>query len=332
MDKIKQYYETDRISNSTLGRVENPKAFKKFKYDERDTPFFRIGKALDSQLTDPESWERDFVVLDYERPTGKMYDFVLALPEGLTKSSPIEDFSLAREESGYKYPLQWCVDNFWKTSDAVNFYNSRSLAKSGKILLSLSEYEGVMKAKESIMENDYISKFFYSQFVQHELMHQIPIYFQYQGLECKALLDGALIDHKEKTIQPFDLKTIGKSIYDFKDSFLRFGYYRQSAFYELAIKSKESPLFNYIKSGYKVLDFIFIVVESYKESINPAVIYVTSAKDRECGLNGGTVNNRKWKGINRLIEEYVFYKENDLWDIPKDLLETHGRIQLDVFN
>ena len=36
--------------------------------------------------------------------------------------------------------------------------------------------------------------------------------FTCQEIECKALLDGIKIDHKAKTIQPFDLKTIGKGV------------------------------------------------------------------------------------------------------------------------
>lgn len=331
MDKIKTYYESRRISNSLLTRVANPKLFQKLKDVSEETPALRIGSALDCLLTDPDRWDSEFIVLDIEQPTGKIGKFVSSLPPGITKQSPLEDFQAAYEIADYNRSLEWVVDFFWKTPEAHSYYNSKQISE-GKKLLSVSEYLGVMKAKESIMENDFTSRYFFPQFVQHELLHQTPIYFNYENVECKALLDGILIDHKEQTIQPFDLKTTGKSVYEFRESFLFFGYYRQAAFYEVALKTPESPISSYLKRGYKLNDFIFIVVESSKDSLNPAIIYQTTPFDRYCGLYGGVINKKTYKGVNRLIEEYLFYSENNLWDLPKDLLESQGRLVLDVFN
>lgn len=331
MDKIKQYYESTRISNSMLSRVENPRLFKIARVDERDTEFFRIGGALDCLLTDPENWEERFIILDVERPTGKMMDFVKALPPGLTERSPLEDFAAAREAAAYKYPLKWCVDNFWKTKEAVSYYRHNDIPKD-KTVLSSTEYEGVKRASESLLNSDYTSHFFRPRHIQYEVMHQVPIYFEYMGVECKALLDGVLIDHEGKTVQPFDLKTTGKSVYQFPLSFMQFGYYRQAAFYDYAMRSEYSPVNDLLNNGYKMLDFVFIVVESSKDSWNPPVVYVTTAKDRYHGLEGGTVGGRYYKGINKLMSEYIYYKENDLWDIPKDLLDSHGNLELNVFD
>lgn len=270
--------------------------------------------------------------MNVERPTGKMLDFVKYLPKNITPQDQPEAFEYAREMSGYKYPLKWCIDNFWKTPEAVSFHDFYHNSDPNKTLLSVTEYEGVQRAKQSILENDFTNYFFYQIFVHHEIMHQVPIYFTYEGVECKALLDGILIDHKDRTIQPFDLKTTGKSVYDFQDSFLFWGYYRQGAFYERALYSKQSPIKDLLKQGYKMLDFIFIVVESSKDSINPAIIYRTTEKDRHCGINGGWVRGKFYKGINTLLDDYLFYTKNDLWDMPKDLLDSNGEVVLDIFN
>lgn len=270
--------------------------------------------------------------MDVERPTGKMYDFVKALPKGIDTHSSLEAFSDARDRAAYKYPLKWCVDNFWKTTEAVSYYNFKNNTDPSKTLLSVSEYEGVQRAKQSIIENDFTNHYFYQIFVHHEIMHQVAIYFTYKGVECKALLDGILIDHRDRTIQPFDLKTTGKSVYDFQDSFLFWGYYRQGAFYERALYSKQSPVKDLLKDGYKMLDFIFIVVESSKDSLNPAIIYRTTEKDRHCGINGGYVRGKFYKGIDNLLDDYLFYTKNDLWDLPKDLLDSNGEVVLDIFS
>jgi hypothetical protein len=163
-------------------------------------------------------------------------------------------------------------------------------------------------------------------------LHQVPIYFRYRGEDCKALLDGILIDHKNRTIQPFDLKTTGKSVYDFPVSFLQFGYYRQCALYETALYSIGSPILSLLEQGYEMLDFIFIVVENKLSSSHPAIIYRTNAKDREYGRIGGYIGKRFYKGIDQLIDEYKFYRENDYWDLPVDLLRSNGEIQLNIFD
>lgn len=174
----------------------------------------------------------------------------------------------------------------------------------GVTVLGKDEYECVVKAKELILANEYTYPYFINTKIEYELLHQVPIYFTYQKTECKALLDGILVDHESKTIQPFDLKTTGKSVYSFKDSYLMYGYYRQCAFYELAINCPESPVYEYIRNGYQILDFIFIVVETSPSSTHPAVIYRTNAKDRKVGFEGATINNIFYKGIDELLYSY----------------------------
>lgn len=270
--------------------------------------------------------------MDGERPTGKVGEFVKHMPSGLTKKSSIEEYKDAYDKAGYARGIEWAVDNFWNSPDLVNFYKMKDIMKSGKIVLSTNEYEGVLRAKQSITENDFTNYYFYQIFMHHELMHQVPIYFTYKGVECKALLDGILIDHRDRTIQPFDLKTTGKSVYEFQDSFLYWGYYRQGAFYERALLSKQSPVKDLLKDNYKLLDFIFIVVESSKDSLNPAIIYRTTEKDRHCGIHGGYVRGKFYKGIDTLLDDYLFYTKNDLWDLPKDLLDSNGEVVLDIFS
>jgi hypothetical protein len=164
-----------------------------------------------------------------------------------------------------------------------------------------------------------------------ELIHQYPIYFDYNGFECKGLLDGIRIDHKEKKIYPFDLKTTSGGVYNFHESFLKWGYYRQCAFYEQAMLTDEL-ISNLVADGYTIEDFVFVVVDSKLSSSQAAVIYKTSKRDRECGLTGCYVGNKYYKGINELMEELRFHIETDYWDLPKDVYLSNGVIKLDVFN
>lgn len=178
-------------------------------------------------------------------------------------------------------------------------------------ILSKDEFEAVEKAKELVLASPYAYSYFTKGKIYEELMHQVLIYFERDGLVFKCILDGIKIDHENKTIQPFDLKTTGKSVYQFKESYLSYGYYRQGALYEQALLSKESPILDLLSEGYKLLDFIFIVVETKLSSYNPAIIYRTTPNERKAGMYGGVVNGVRYKGVNELLEDYLWHTAED---------------------
>jgi len=198
-------------------------------------------------------------------------------------------------------------------------------------VLSKDEHEAAIKATELILASPFAKPYFVKSGITEELLHQVPIYFELEGQEFKALLDGIRLNHKNRTIEPFDLKTTGKSVYDFPQSYLTFGYYTQAALYDLAIRTKESPVLQYIDEGYTIKDFVFIVAETKTSSTSPALIYTTTQHERNCGLEGGYVDGKYYKGIYQLLDDYLWYSKNDLWVYPKEIHENNGQIPLKVF-
>jgi hypothetical protein len=93
----------------------------------------------------------------------------------------------------------------------VEYYNTHNSTKEVTVL-SKDEHESAKKAVELIMVSPYAYSYFIRGPIHEELMLQVPIYFTLNGQEFKALLDGIKINHRDKTIEPFDLKTIGKSV------------------------------------------------------------------------------------------------------------------------
>ena len=301
------------------------------KFQDEEYRALRIGSALDCLLTSPDRWDKDFIICNVNRPTGLLGKFVEKLPAGLTIGSPSEDFYTAYIQSGYKMSLAQVIRGFWEKEDVVEFYNLSKNVPKKVTVLAKDEYEAIVKAKELILANEYTYPYFFNTHIHCELIHQVPIYFDYRGTPCKSLLDGIRVDHRERVIQPFDLKTTGKSVYAFRDSFLLWGYYRQCAFYDYAVKTPQSPVYDLIQEGYKVADFVFIVVETSPSSTHPAVIYRTNEKDRIAGFNGGTINNIRYRGIDELIDSYNWHVENNYWELPMELVHSKGEILLDMF-
>lgn len=222
------------------------------------------------------------------------------------------------------------IKRFWETPDAVTYYQENN-GTSDKILLPRDEYDSALKAVELIKVSPYVASYFVNHRATQQLLHQVPICFELEGAEFKALLDGIKIDHEERTIEPFDLKTIGKSIYEFPSNYINFGYYTQAALYDYAIRTPQSPVFNLIDEGYTVKDFIFIVVETKNSSTNPAVIYTTSQHERNCGLEGGFINGKYYKGVYQLLEDYLWHERTNEWTYPREVYKNAGRIPLSLF-
>lgn len=332
-DPITEYYKSPRISNSLLKAIANPRILKLKKDNpelfEDDSASLRIGSAVDCLLTDPKAWVSKFKVLEVNKPYGFMGTFVSNLPKGITKDSPKEDYMSAYWMSGYKMSADWVINKFWTSPDAVEYYNTYK--EDGYTILSKDEYDSAKKAVSLVMDSPYAFSYFQRNKIHEELLHQVPIYFTLKDHEFKALLDGIKIDHQEKTIEPFDLKTIGKSVYEFPLNYILYGYYTQAALYEYALKTKESPVYDLLQEGYTLKDFIFIVAETKTSSFNPALIYTTSKEEREAGFTGGNFNNKYHKGIYQLLEDYLWHVETDQWIYPREIYQNEGRIPLKVF-
>jgi hypothetical protein len=321
------------VSNSLLSGILNPKLFwlkrnKPELFEDEEDTHYRIGSAVDCLLTSPQDWDTTFVVGDVYKPFGLMGKFVKHLPKGLNADSPNEDYAEAYEKAGYKKSLDWVVTQFKANEKHVDYYLWLTALDDTKVGLSKDEHTQVTKAVETIKSNRFANSYFYASGPDVEVLHQLQIFFEYEGLECKSLLDGVRINHTNKTIEPYDLKTTGKSVWEFPQSYLHFGYYRQCAFYELALHSESSPLRRYIDEGYEVLDFVFIVVESKPDMYGPALIFRTSPSQRVMGIEGAKVGQRYYPGINDLIEAYKWHTATDYWELPKDVYNNNGIVQL----
>lgn len=158
--------------------------------ENEETRFFRIGSALDCLLTSPERWDKDFIVVDANRPYGFMGKFIDNLPSGLTMDSPFVLYQEAYDLAGYKMSLDKVIDRFWNTNEYVDYYIATRGLLDSVTVISKDEYDSVLKAKELIMANEHARQYFVTTSADVEIIKQVPIFFKYKEEDCKALLDG----------------------------------------------------------------------------------------------------------------------------------------------
>ena len=166
----------------------------------------------------------------------------------------------------------------------------------------------------------------------YERFWQLPIIFELKDhndeiVLCKALLDLVVVDHENKAIRVFDIKTTGQSVHSFVSSYMKFGYFRQGSFYFRAA-------INFFKSmfpEYQVMNTGFIVAE--KANLNPPMIYHMSTQDIMTGEYGGiTSYGKQVKGYRTLINDLGWHNSTDKWDYPREVYVNEGVTVIDNFN
>jgi hypothetical protein len=184
---------------------------------------------------------------------------------------------------------------------------------------------------------------------------------------CKGMIDIMIIHHDKKIVQLGDLKATSDFPGSFPYHFLHMGYYIQGSMYTTAVKYAassendaviynpyweaqhdpaeevgdlivpESPVITNEDerfldiSGYTVVPMEFIV-GSFK-AVDSPLRYRMTGNDVLCGMEGGeTKNGHEIVGWLKLLEDYMWHKEHDLWLYRRNEYESKGRVKLDMFN
>ena len=192
----------------------------------------------------------------------------------------------------------------------------------------------------SIRTNEATSKYFQEDRLT-EIIFQMSIDFTYERVDCKALLDMVIINHKDKTIQPIDIKTMGDYTINFPKSLRQRRYDIQAAFYVEALKSKG------VYATYEILPFKFIV-ESTIDPGNP-LVFTCSQELLNIGkfgrpaykiignLIGAKLGDKNQiiflpyeeiKGFNQLVEDYKYYLQNG-FELDKRVRDNSSELLLD---
>lgn len=327
---MKDYYSVKRVSNSSLSWFQTSPKYFKLMFDkeiQEDNQFiFEKGEMVHSFILEPEEFSKNYVFLDYETP----------------KSQQQKDFCdhVARYKDKDKFALLLRAYKEAYTSkekDEVLLEKAKTLANQYKDYIKSIKLSTVKKVISKTMENklsEIKTKLLDHRIArellfndQHSLLgdteklfisNEFPIYWRHpNGMECKSMLDRIIIDHENKVIKLVDLKTTS-SFKDFREKFSDYAYYRQMAFYWIAIKWYCNQQL-IVDSKFNASTFNDYKKETYIICINmkePTEVKVFNVTDHTL--------NRGLDELEQILPQLKWHFDNDLWEYPKYYYEGKG--------
>ena len=350
---VEDYYINPAISQSQLKLLLGPDPSIFNTIQEPDLYFeekkhFIIGNGVDIQLTRPiEEFNQKFHISNLQnKPSDTIKSIVNQVYDRVKETYPnietIQNYNNAILEAcnDHNYQPNWKTETrIAKIIEAWEYWEDLKQAE-GKVVLSQEENDLISQIVMSIRTNPTTSKYFETS-KDVEILDQLAIYFSYCDIDCKALLDRVIVDHKNKTIQPIDFKTMGDQTLYFPKSLRQRRYDIQAAFYMQALFQWCIQQDKYL--DYKILNFKFIV----ESTVNPGnpLVFTCSSELLDIGKNGRQpyklcdkpyisseyITYMKFdeiKGFHQLIEDYKWYMENE-FEKNRKIVESQGEFQLD---
>jgi hypothetical protein len=349
----KEYRQYKADSYTTLKDFDNDrkKYYRKYvaqedvreREDEEESKAATIGSLVDCLLLDPDSFDdKFFVSACINPPTGLMSDFVEALYKR-TRDSVNEEGRLTKEFSSLmleayndvKFDRDGNVvafkrDSFEKvvekfTGDVKTYYEEICRVRPNKLtVITTSEIAQAEKVKNELRTNAITSQVVNlvsnSRFTVY---NQFAIIFTLKSLELKSLIDKLVIDHEEKTIQPYDLKVTWDAENFYENYYLYRKTYLQAGLYHIALMNlKKQPEYK----DYTILPMQFIVVDP-NVYMSP-LIYKLSEDNLSAAYTGFNRKWRKYNGLESIISDLQWHKETGIWTISKKNHENKGIVNL----
>ena len=305
--------------------------------EDEDNQAIRIGKLVETLLWEPHLFDDKFYMSAVaEPPTGLMLAFVEALYQ-FTREATDENGELKRsfediskdayEKSGFKLPFATIIKKF-EGSDAEIYYNEILEVRSRN--LSVVTAQDVTNAENIVttLRNSFVTKDIvnmvdsdrYSILIQYQMEN-----FKIDGHPLKGMMDYTIVDHRERTIQPFDLKVTWNVENFYYEYYLKRRAYIQAYVYFKGTQSiTEDVESEYY--GYTVLPPKFIV----SDSINyyQPLIYTLTEEDLKEAYEGFEYNGWQYKGVKDIIIDLDWAMENNLWNISRENYLNNGIINI----
>ncbi len=320
----KEYFNEKRVSSSSLKWFEqSPLYFKKMLDKEIELEqkrYFEIGKKIHMKLLEPNEFTKNYIFLDYETPRSENQrkfceDYITF------RSKKTEDKLIYAYKNNYtadKLPKEKIIEKATELKKQLSKYITYLKKRSEyKDILTYSDNKLINDLEQCIKDHQAATKLIY--LTDEDKMNGIEeynekvIFFNPQvwNIPCKAMLDRIIIDIKNKIIKLIDIKTTS-NLGEFNKSFEEFKYYRQLAFYWIAIHTEfnKLELQDYTKESY--------IIGLQKGDIPECKVFSINENWLSKGLDE----------IEQLLPQIKWHFDSNQWEHSKSYYENNGIEQL----
>ena len=247
------------------------------------------------------------------------------------------------------YQANWKDETLVKNVvPAIDEYVKDLIEADGKQVLSQEEAfladDIVMSLTTNENTKTYFDRESFAKDPNLDVYYQKIIYFEYKGIECKAMIDIVIVRKDDEgnpiNVLAVDIKTMSGYTLDFDKSLKIRRYDVQAAWYTLALITEYGDIQDPNKGP--VIEPFRFVVESTTHVGNPLVyqcdnsLIIMGAVGRPNLMVGGKdggrtpfVVSRDLKGYEHFIEDYLWYEENG-WEMDRKMsLMDSGVLKLD---
>lgn len=243
---IPYYSDNTRISNSAIGWfLKKGPQYLKDMLDGKEQgisgSFLERGTMIHMYILQPNEFWDEYEILDFEAPKVSQQKSFCEAYANLLETNPLEDIKSLKLQA-YRMSYSNNKTDIQALSDAEKlvetYENYLSYLKIGskKKVISFSDFNMLKTIKKNIMEHTAANELLFdvpTTYNCHNEFHinwEVPKY----KVNCKSLLDRVMFDHVNKKVILIDIKTTS-DIYNFKHSVEEYDYYRQIAYYILAL-------------------------------------------------------------------------------------------------
>lgn len=355
-ERVTMYNSSDGVNQSSLKKIfEDPSFFSGKEEEEEyytEKEWKITGTGVDVIITQGQAeFDNQFYLMSTSRKPSK------TLMGAMQKVFSIVSDQNEPVSANYKdYAQLFCmvfndIEYFidrakpdWREDNRINALAKDAIGDSywkamyegiGKQIITVEEKETIEAIRDTIHTHHYTKDIFdlSRDSEDYDLLFQVPIFFYYNGILCKGLLDMVFINHKTSTVYPLDIKTTGKPLYQFPQVIRERRYDFQGAFYTHGIKDPLvmetlSSLLKKNITSYNVKNLGFIAACTKFTSV-PNVIFCTDQLlsigqfGRPAVIVDGIEVKPAIKGFAESIELYKYYSEHG-FDTRKELIEGKG--------
>lgn len=300
---------------------------------KKDSEALRFGSLTDVIVTEPHELDNRFVISDIKKPTDAIFNIIIDIfnNEDYATFDEIPKEVLLKYINERNYQSNWGEDARINriTVDGKEYYNLLSFADD-KTIMAASDFELANSCVDTLKTNNWTSKYFEENDMFNE---DIEAHYQLKfklspeqskikipiGIRC--MFDRIVVDHKNKTIQPIDLKTTGKPEESFDESFLQWRYDLQATMYWYILWSN-CQLDDYFKD-FTVLPFKFICINRWNKTPLIWEYPECTIFKRKKGSD-----NKIYKPWTELLVEVAWFFEYKQYDYSYESYQQEGERKL----